>query len=278
MAAYTDQPSRSRRFIKFYLAGWAALAVGALAYLTFLALQPPQPATSHAQTAEAEPGQAIRAVAKVNVEMGTMRRNISDIQKDVADLKDAAVQQEAKDKAADSRLTSVEERLATIEAEPPGANPGKAPAAKTPEKALRKTSDARPGARTINVPQGEAPPSSAKTDGPPVPLETASIAPAEEITFGEVVVTPAAHKQFGVQLGSHPSLEGLRERWGRLREQHSGQLGALEPRIVPPRAGGGAYRLLAGPFATKADADRACADMGLSRPGCFATAYTGTPL
>ena len=273
MAAYTDQPSRSRSFIKVYLAGWAALAVAALAYLTFLALQPPQPQPPRPQVTESEPGQAMRAIAKATVEMGTMRRNIGEIQKDVSDLKDAVVQQEAKDKAVNSRLTSVEERLATVEAEPPAANK-----AKVPDKTQRKTTEGRPSARVISVPQGEASPSSAKTEGPPVPLETGSIAPTDEITFGEVVVTPAAQAQFGVQLGSHPSLEGLRERWDRLREQHRGQLAALEPRIVPPRTGGGAYRLLAGPFATKAEADRVCADMGLSRPGCFATAYTGTPL
>jgi hypothetical protein len=83
---------------------------------------------------------------------------------------------------------------------------------------------------------------------------------------------------FGVQLAAHPSLEGLRERWGRLRELHGSQLAALEPRIVPPRSGGGAYRLLAGPFASKAEADRLCADMGVGRAACFATPYIGTPL
>lgn len=278
MAAFTDQPSRSRSFIKVYLAGWAALAVAALAYLTFLALQPPvmqQP--PRPQVTESEPGQAMRAIAKATVDMGTMRRSISEIQKDVGDLKDAVVQQEAKDKAVNSRLTSVEERLATVEAEPPAANKAKVPD-KSQDKTQRKPSEGRPSARVISVPQGEASPSSAKTEGPPVPLETGSIAQPDQITFGEVVVTPAAQAQFGVQLGSHASLEGLRERWDQLRQQHRGQLATLEPRIVPPRTGGGAYRLLAGPFPTKAQADRACTDMGLGRPGCFATPYTGTPL
>jgi hypothetical protein len=281
MAAYTDQPSRSRRFIRVYLAGWAALAVAALAYLTFLALQPPpQQQAPRPQVAEAEPSQALRAIAKASIEMGSMRSNIGKLQKDVTDIKDAAqdaaVQQGAKDKAVNSRLTSVEERLATIEAEPPAATPSPGKGAKTPEK--RKSPEARPSARVINVPQGEAAPSSAKTEGPPVPLETGSIPQADDITFGEAVVTPAAQSQFGVQLGSHASLEGLRERWDRLRDQHRGQLAALEPRIVPPRSGGGAYRLLAGPFPTKAEADRACADMGLARPLCFPTPYAGTPL
>ena len=49
--------------------------------------------------AEPDPGQAIRALAKTTVEMGTMRRNLSEIQKDVADLKEAATEREAKDKS-----------------------------------------------------------------------------------------------------------------------------------------------------------------------------------
>ncbi len=272
MAAYTGQSTRSRGFVKAYLAVWALMAVAALAYLTFLVLQPQPVAPPRQQIAETEPGQAMRAIAKANIEIGSMRRNLSDVQKDVSDLKEAAASQEAKDKAVNSRLTAVEERLATVEVEPPS------PKGKPNDKAQRKPSEGRPNARAINVPQGEVTTSSGKTETSPSPLETGSIDAADGINFGEPVVTRTAQAVFGVQLGSHPSLEGLRERWDRLRDQHRGQLGRLEPRIVPPRGGGGAYRLLAGPFATKADADRACSDMGLARPGCFATAYTGTPL
>jgi hypothetical protein len=252
------------------------MAVSALAYLTFLVLQPQPAATLRPQLAEAEPGQALRAIGKANVEIGSMRRNITEIQKDVTDLKETAAQQEAKDKAVDSRLISVEERLASIEAEQPDAKAK--PGDKTSDKTQRKSPEGRPSARIINVPQSEPAPSSTKAEGPPVPLETGSIAATEPITFGEPVVTPAARARFGVQLAAHPSLEGLRERWDRLRELHRGQLATLEPRIVPPRNGGGAYRLLAGPFATKAEANRACTEMGMARPGCFATTYTGTPL
>jgi SPOR domain len=273
MAAYTGQPTPSRGFIKVYLAGWALLAVAALAYLTFLALQPQPAVPPHPQVTDNEPGQAVRAIAKANVEIGTMRRNITEVQKDVSDLKETAAEHDAKDKAVNSRLDAVEERLATIEAEE-----APNPKGKTADKAQRKSAEGRPSARLITVPQGEAAPLTAKTEGPPIPLETGSISPKEEITFGEPVVTPAAKALFGVQLAAHPSLEGLRERWNRLRALHSGPLATLEPRIVAPRAGGGAYRLLAGPFTTKAEADRACAEMGMSRPGCFATAYTGTPL
>jgi hypothetical protein len=270
MAAYTGQPTRSRSFVKLYLAVWALMAVAALAYLMFLVLQPQPVAPPRQQVAEAEPSQAVRAIAKANIEIGSLRRNLGEVQKDVSDLKEAAASQEANGKAVNTRLTAVEERLATIEAEPPS------PKAKPGEKAPRKAPEGKPSAKMINAPVPEA--KTGKADSPAAPIETGSIAAAAEITFGEPVVTPAAQQPFAVQLGSHPSLEGLRERWDKLRDQYRGQLGALQPRIVPPRSGGGAYRLLAGPFPTKADADRACADMRLARPGCFATAYTGTPL
>ena len=278
MAAYIGQPTRSQRFIKAYLATWALLAAGALAYLAVLAFQPHQAATPRPQVADPDPGQAIRAMAKATVEMGTMRRNLSDVQNDVFVLKDAAVQREAKDKTVSSRLTAVEERLAAMDAPPPTAE-AITPKAKIVEKAPRKTPDARAAARVIVVPQGEAAqPPPAKVDGPPAPLETGSIAPTEEITFGEPIVTPAASTIFAIQLAAGPSLQGLRQSWEQLRERHGGALAALQPRVVPPRAEGGPYRLLAGPFATKADADRICADMGVGRNGCFATAYVGAPL
>lgn len=281
MAVYTDQPPRSRRFIKLYLATWASLAVGALGYLAHLALQVPQANPPRTQVADPDPGQAIRALAKTTVEMGTMRRSLSDIQTDVANLKEAATAREAKDKSVTDRLTTVEERLAALHAsaEPAETTPAKA---RVSDRHQRRTAEPRT-ARVITVPQdgpapAPVPPApSFKDDGPPVPLETGSIAPKEEITFGEPTVTRAGPIAFAVQLAAGPSLPGLRQSWGQLRERH-GSLASLEPRVVPPRSDGGPYRLLAGPFATRADADRVCTEMGVGRNGCYVTTYIGTPL
>lgn len=281
MAAYTDQPLRSRRFVKVYLATWASLAVGALGYLAHLALQAPQASPPRTQVAEPDPGQAIRALAKTTVETGTMRRSLSDIQTDVANLKDAASAREAKDKSVTDRLTTVEERLAALHAsaEPAETTPSKA---KVSDRHQRRTAEPRT-ARVITVPQegpapAPVPPApSFKDDGPPVPLETGSIQPKEEITFGAPTVTRAGPIAFAVQLAAGPSLPGLRQSWGQLRERH-GSLASLEPRVVPPRSDGGPYRLLAGPFATRADADRVCTEMGVGRNGCYVTTYIGTPL
>ncbi len=90
-------------------------------------------------------------------------------------------------------------------------------------------------------------------------------------------MTPA-RQSFAVQLAAGPSLDALRLSWSLLRERHAGALGTLQPRFVPPRTDGGPYRLLAGPFQSKAEADKACTDMGVSRKSCFPTAYIGQPL
>lgn len=278
MAAYSDQPPRPRRFIKAYLATWALVAVGALGYLSHLALQPSHSPQTRTQAAEADPSQAIRALAKTTVEMGTMRRSLGDIQKDVADLKEAAVEREAKDKAVTGRLAAVEERLASL---PSTAEQNEPPSKTRADKFQRRTADPKVSARMINVPQDTpaATPAapSFKDDGPPVPLETGSISSKEAITFGEPVVTRAGPIPFAVQLAAGPSLQGLKQSWGQLRERH-GALSALEPRIVAPRSDGGPYRLLAGPFATKADADKVCTEMGVGRNGCYVTTYIGAPL
>jgi hypothetical protein len=278
MAALTDQPPRSRRFMKVYLTTWALLAVAALGYLGVLAFHPPQGAQTRPQVAEPDPSQAMRALAKTTVEMGTMRRGLSEIQKDVADLREAAAEREAKDKVVSTRLTAVEERLATVHASTESTDTS--PKAKVSERHQRKTG---PTVRVITVPQDGPTPTPAplspsfKDDGPPVPLETGSIGPKEEITFGEPVVTRTGPIAFAVQLAAGPSLQGLRQSWGQLRERH-GSLAALEPRVVPPRSDGGPYRLLAGPFPSRAEADRVCAEMGVGRNGCYVTTYIGTPL
>lgn len=278
MAAFTDQPPRSRRFIRLYLAAWAFMAVAALGYLGLLAFQPPHGAAPKTQVADADPSQAMRALAKTTVEMGTMRRSLSDIQNDVAQLKEAAAEREAQDKAIATRLSAVEEKLATLQ---PVAESPDTPASrsKVSERNQRRIAETR-AARIINVqPDRPAQPSqpAAKEEGPPVPLVTGSIGRKEEITFGEPVVTRAGGALFAVQLAASPSLQGLRQSWGQLRERH-GALSALEPRVVAPRNEGGPYRLLAGPFSTRADADRVCSDMGVGRNGCYVTTYIGAPL
>lgn len=280
------QPTRSRRFIKVYLALWAFAAVGALGYLATLAYAPPGPPRQ--QVAEAEPSQAVRAMAKTMKDMHEVRGSLSEVKKDVSQLQDAMGERVANEKAAQSRLTALEEKVATIDAAtqqpaPPAPPPAKAKvsekADKAAEKVIRKAPDVITTAQIINVPRPEST-EAPKADNRAGVIETGSIS-KEDITFGEGVVTPnakpAAPKAFAVQLAAGPSLQGLRQSWSQLVEKH-GALASLQPRVVAPRTEGGSYRLLAGPIASKADADRVCTDIGVSRNGCFATTYIGGPL
>jgi hypothetical protein len=272
MAAHIARTARSRGFIKVYLVTWGLLAIGALAYLSLLALQPPSGA-QRMQTAEPEAGPTLRAVSKTVADMGVaVRRGFSDVQKDITHLKEVLVDREAQDKAVQARLNVLEEKVATIDAAQAAAP---APSKMKPEKTPRKTADGRVTPHIINAPPPTDGVASVKHDAP---LETGSITPAKEIVFGEAVVTPSSPTAYAVQLAASPSLDGLRQRWDQLLERHGASLATLQPRVVPPASGGGAYKLVAGPIQSRADGERVCAEMGVARNACFVTAYAGRPL
>ena len=181
------------------------------------------------------------------------------------DLKEAAVQQEAKDKAV--TLAAHLGRGAPRHhrgraAEPPqGQGPRKAPAQDLRRRPMPASSRAA----------GEAcaSPSSAKDRRPARAARDRQHRAAEEITFGEVVVTPPAQALSGCSCAV-PSLARGPARDAGTGCASSTAVSSLRwSRASCRRApDGGAYRLLAGPFATKADADRVCTDMGARRaPG-----------
>ena len=106
----------------------------------------------------------------------------------------------------------------------------------------------------------------------------ASPAAAPTITFGAPVVTPTkSSTTYAVQIGAGNSREAVRSSWNQLTNKHAALQG-LEPRVVAPKAEGGKFRLMAGPFPSKAEAERVCADMGVGRTGCFSTTFGGEPL
>lgn len=284
MALISDQHTRSGTFVKIYLVTWGLLAAGALVYLASLAWQPGQAVRPAArqQVTEAEGSQSIRFATKALKEVSEVRRTVSDMQKDMSELKDTVVERAAETKKVDLRLIALEERVTSMDANLAAGPPSQAQkaadrAAKTPQKAAK---EPRQPPRVISTvtPEAAVQPA-AKADGPPVPLETGSIAPPQPIPFGAAVVTPSSRPEgHAVQLAAGPSLPALRKAWGEMVERHGAALATLQPRYVAPRSEGGPYRLLAGPLPSKADADRVCADMGVGRNGCYATSYMGEPL
>jgi Tfp pilus assembly protein FimV len=272
MAAQAVHTAHSRRFIRAYLLTWGMLAAGGLTYLGSLAFSP----ALSPQVAQPDPG--IQAANKALAEIGTVRRVVTELQKDVGSIKTTIGQREAEEKAAQARLAALEERVTTMAA--PAVQAAKAGEPEKPKVVERQEPPVAPRIITMTTT-----PKVVRPDVPDIPraelpkeprIETGSLA-TPVVTFGEPEVTPSRNS-FAVQLAAGPSLAALQLSWSLLLDRHGGALGSLQPRFLPPRSAGGQYRLLAGPFASKAEADKVCNAMGASRQSCFSTPFSGKPL
>jgi hypothetical protein len=273
MAAHIGQPARTRRFIKVYLCIWGLLAVGAVGYLAVLAF-PPQP-VSPPQAAVKPSGSGsgeAKAIAEVKGSLGEIR-------KDVTELKTAVGERVENEKVVKTRLSALEERVSTI-----GSTADDAKDKTVPDGGEPTPGDAgKPQADTAPPPGDKTSDATADKTGDktPVSIETGSLPPKaearEEIVFGAPVVTKGG-TEFAVQLAAAASLSTLKQSWGQLAERHAEALGSLRPRVVAPRTDGGIYRLIAGPLATKADAERICAELRVGPKACFPAPYAGAPL
>jgi SPOR domain len=295
MAAQASHHAPSGRFIRAYLLTWGLLAAGGLTYLASLAWHPQLfSVQQRPQMAETDAG--VQAANRALAEVGSVRRTVTEIQKDVGRIKDTIGQRELEEKAAQARLSALEDRVTTMATTPIAqATPESAPTAKsrssdkgraTAEKRQAGAEPPRAPTHIITLtetpaapvptvkPQDGSPRADAQTAPPKI--ETGSIPPPAAITFGEPEVTPA-REAFAVQIGAGPSLDALRLSWSVLVERHSA-LGSLQPRFVGPRKDGGHYRLLAGPLPSKAEADKVCDAMGVGKQGCLSTPYIGDPL
>src|SRR5262245_11469773 len=118
MAAHIGQPTRSRRFIKVYLLTWAMLAVGAVAYLAFLAFPPDAATPPPVEVADRDPAktavQGTNGTNGGNKAMAEVRGSLTEIRKEVTQLQDAMGERVANEKSSQSRLTALEERVAGI--------------------------------------------------------------------------------------------------------------------------------------------------------------------
>jgi len=286
MAAHIDQPARSRRFIKVYLATWALLASGALAYLAVLAFPPiveapaPQASVKPAKDTSTEMTEVkVRQVKTSEVKALTeVQGSLSEIRKDVSQLQEAVGERIVNEKVVQTRLNALEDRVSTIDGqqEPPPV----APLARVPGITVLPPAQPRPAPGAAEPPFKAVDEPTAITIAPPPapPIETGSIPPKAEIVFGEPVVKRAGAPEMAVQLASGPSLQAVRQSWQLLSERFAGPLSSLQPRVVAPRGEGGTYRLLAGPLSTKADAERICSQLGVGAKTCFAAPYGGAPL
>jgi hypothetical protein len=130
-------------------------------------------------------------------------------------------------------------------------------------------------AATIVAPQAATEPTAAAPAQSRVAaghLATGSPAGAESV---------ATKTEFGVDLGTNATIEGLRALWARLKANQPGLLEGLRP-VMALREGqrGGApeLRLIAGPLANASVAARLCAALGAAGQACQPAVFDGQRL
>ncbi len=291
MTVQARKQAPSGRFIRSYYTVWGLLAAAGLTYLVAIAPQfnSRTPSQETLNLADIEKG--VRVAHQALAEIGSVQRSVGEIRKDIGRLKDTVEQHDAQEREAQARLAALEEKVTSLAASPPVA--AASPAAESPATRQgvadrgkgavdRKAAERRSTSHIVTVVEGPSPPATGAPppEAKPATVETGSITtpPPAGVTFGPAKVSPARAPQvYAVQVGAGPSLDALRLTWSILSERH-GALAVLTPRYVAPRGGSGPYRLIAGAFASKAEAEKVCADMNVGRQGCLPTTATGEPL
>jgi hypothetical protein len=138
---------------------------------------------------------------------------------------------------------------------------------------------------------GAAPPAESTSTDPmsqPAALSTVDAVPAVLPGFRSEAVAPPAEAQqprgfagpspsvpvaraFQLHMGSLRTAEGAKKEWERLKQRHEDFLGALEYKLQRVDLGdrGVFYRILAGPIAVAADAERDCAELKRRHEVCI---------
>jgi len=129
---------------------------------------------------------------------------------------------------------------------------------------------------THTVPSAGIPPP-AQASRPPSPAPSQAAPTAEE-----QAAPPAAQKaEFGVDLGSAPTVEGLRALWKSTKSRHATLLADLRPLVAireQPRSGAVELRLVVGPIASAALAARLCVVLAKAGALCQPVPYEGQRL
>ena len=235
----TGAPRARGSAVTIYLTVWALLAAAALAYLAMLAIRPELLARSIARSGT-DP-EAARSLARVAGELQALRQIAADTKIDIADIKTRMASQEERAGTLSDRMSAIEQRIV-------GTSGGAAVQGKQ---------------AAAQIVTGSLAPAAAAPAG------------ASAAQFGQIEVTRGA--PVALQLATGNTVEALRLTWQLLSERHRAQLKSLEPRYVGG-PGGTTFALVAGPVATREEAQRLCGTFKARRVACTVADYAGEPL
>lgn len=262
-----------------YVAVWVVLSSMALTYLAMLSVRPDLADGLNQNLAalvgvEAKPADAGEAGGeKALAEIAALREELDKVQRDIGAMRSQVASREDRDQAIASRLAAIEAQKVTEQSSPLAT----ASVGRGSEAPSRSADEAAPSRIAVEGPLSEPAPRQARgkereRDG-------------ERVAFGPVQVKPAAPPAAepasprGIQIATGPSVDALRISWMLLAERHKEILRRYEPRFVPSTAGSGpAYRLIAGPIANTAAANKVCGELRARRVTCGVSAFGGEPL
>jgi SPOR domain len=279
-----------------YLAVWAVLGSVSAAYVA---------------------GMAWQRTANFNMVIAPVTESLERMAGDIADLKQVTTAIDARERATADRVASAESRLSRFaEAGLAGAAAVAAvPSGQVSGQLSGQLSGQRPTNRAVLA--EELPPSNVvpveaskpqrymagvvlaapgtppgllvgpapQVQAPPKPDARATAAAAKAAganpvkTGGlpEAVPAATARRQAGLLVASGPSLDAMRLSWSVLSQNHGGALGPVEPRVQ--QAGDGSiFQLIAGPYASDADAAKACSSLRARGVTCRMADFGGAAL
>ncbi len=304
-ASAQTPPPRPARRISGYLVFWVLLATAAVGYLAVAALKPDLIISGLAPASEqqlAEPSAADRRTAELADELLMVRRWLTDLQRDFAETRATVMQQASTERLLADKVATIEDRIST-QATKTEAPRAEAAAPERPAASKTTTSlSTEQVLKAMAAPETPSPPPSppaqkvaaAPKAAPPAPKAPAArdATPAAPISTGTITARPATppaapakatettpQRTLGIELSGGESLEALRSGWDQLARQHTQVLGSLSPRYRTAVQGEEQpLRLVAGPFANQADANRACAVLRSKQVACRVGAFTGNAL
>jgi hypothetical protein len=104
--------------------------------------------------------------------------------------------------------------------------------------------------------------------------------PEASVATAATQAVPVDHTEFGIELGTASTVNGLRRLWAATLKAHKSELAVLSPSLaVRERPGGRVeFRLLAGPLRDAAAAARLCATLAAANRTCAPAVFDGQRL
>lgn len=144
---------------------------------------------------------------------------------------------------------------------------------------------AAPGGTAARAAASPLPPESAMTAAPPSPATAAAAGRAANlpaIVGGDIPPAglESTRTEFGADIGSAPTMDGLRTLWSVVRSNFPQYVESLRPVVAvrETRAGAVELRLVVGPLANTGAAARLCANLVTAGLNCQATVFEGQRL